>query len=87
MAGANRRHGLILTNVVGELSQQLKGKPCEVHANDLRLRVPPSNLFTYPDVLVICGDVQFADDQKDTVLNPVLIVEVLSPSTRDLTVV
>jgi Uma2 family endonuclease len=83
MAGASRRHGLIVTNLVRELGQQLKGKPCEVYASDLRLRVTPAGLYTYPDVMVVCGDIQFADDQKDTVLNPVVLIEVLSESTRD----
>jgi Uma2 family endonuclease len=83
MAGASRRHGLIVVNLVGELRQQLKGKPCEVYSSDLRLRVTAAGLYTYPDVLVACGDVQFADDQKDTIVNPVLLIEVLSESTRD----
>jgi Uma2 family endonuclease len=83
MAGASRWHGLIVTNLVGELRQQLKARPCEVYSSDLRLRVSPSGLYTYPDVMVVCGEAQFADDQKDTLLNPNLIVEVLSDSTRD----
>jgi Uma2 family endonuclease len=83
MAGASRRHGLIVMNVAGHLWQQLKGKPCEVYTGDLRLRVTPAGLYTYPDVTVVCGDVQFADDQKDTVLNPVVLIEVLSESTSD----
>jgi len=83
MAGASRRHGLIVTNLTRELSQQLMDRPCEVYSSDLRLRVTAAGLYTYPDVLVVCGDVQFADDQKDTILNPVLLIEVLSPSTRD----
>jgi Uma2 family endonuclease len=83
MAGASRRHGLIVTNLIRELGQQLKGRPCEVYASDLRLRVTPAGLYTYPDVMVVCGDVQFADDRKDTVLNPVVLIEVLSESTRD----
>jgi Uma2 family endonuclease len=83
MAGATRWHGLIVTNLVRELSQQLKAKPCEVYSNDLRLRVSPSGLSTYPDVMVVCGEPQFAEVQKDTLLNPNLIVEVLSDSTRD----
>jgi Uma2 family endonuclease len=83
MAGASRRHGLIVTNLTIELGQQLKGKPCEVYSSDLRLRVTPAGLYTYPDVMVACGDIQFADDQKDTLLNPVLLIEVLSESTRD----
>jgi len=83
MAGASRRHGLIVTNLIAELRQQLKGKPCEVYSGDLRLRVTPAGLYTYPDVMVVCADVQFADDQKDTVLNPVVLIEVLSESTSD----
>ncbi len=83
MAGASRRHGLIVTNLVAEMRQQLKGKPCEVYSNDLRLRVTTAGLYTYPDVMVACGEIQFADDQKDTLLNPVLLIEVLSESTRD----
>jgi Uma2 family endonuclease len=83
MAGASRWHGLIVTNLVGELHQQLKARPCEVYSSDLRLRVSPSGLYTYPDVMIVCAEAQFADDQKDTLLNPSLIVEVLSDSTRD----
>jgi len=83
MAGASPRHGVVVTNLVAELRQQLKARPCIVYSNDIRLRVSTNGLYTYPDVMVVCGGVQFADDRKDTVLNPVLIVEVLSDSTRD----
>jgi Uma2 family endonuclease len=83
MAGSSRRHGLVVTNLIVELGQQLKGKPCEVYSGDLRLRVTPAGLYTYPDVMVVCADVEFADDQKDTVLNPVVLIEVLSESTSD----
>jgi len=83
MGGASPRHVWIVANILAEFRQQLKGKPCRVSASDLRLRVTPGRLYTYPDVMVICGEAQFADDQKDTVLNPILIVEVLSESTRD----
>ena len=83
MAGASRRHGLIVANLIAELRQQLKEKPCEVYPSDVRLRVTAAGLYTYPDVMVVCGDIQFADDQKDTLLNPVLLIEVLSESTRD----
>ena len=83
MAGASRRHGLIVFNVGGELRGQLKGRPCEAFSNDLRLRVSPTGLYTYPDVVVVCGEPQFADDQDDTLLNPTVIIEVLSKSTRD----
>jgi Uma2 family endonuclease len=83
MAGASRWHGLIVMNVGGELRQQLKARHCEAYSSDMRLRVSPSGLYTYPDVMVVCGEAQFADDQKDTLMNPNLIVEVLSDSTRD----
>jgi len=83
MSGASRPHVLIVTNLVRELSQRLKARPCEVYSNDLRLRISPTGLYTYPDAMVVCGEPQFADDQKDTLLNPVLIVEVLSESTQN----
>jgi Uma2 family endonuclease len=83
MVGASERHVLIVTNVVAELRGQLRRRPCTVYATDLRVRVSPTGLYTYPDVIVVCGQPQFADDQKDTLLNPTLIVEVLSESTKD----
>lgn len=82
MAGASRRHSLIVGNLVGDLREALRHSPCEVHPNDLRLRVGSTGLYTYPDVVVICGEPAFADDQKDTLLNPTVIIEVLSDSTR-----
>ncbi len=83
MAGASERHVLIVTNVVAELRGQLRRRPCTVYSTDLRVRVSPTGLYTYPDVVVVCGQPQFADDQRDTLLNPTLIVEVLSESTKD----
>ncbi len=83
LAGASERHGAIVANLVGELRAALKGRPCKVYANDLRLQVAPTGLHTYPDVLVICGSPDFSDDVKDMIRNPKLIVEVLSPSTED----
>lgn len=83
MSGASPKHVWIAGNVLGSLWQQLKGKPCRISASDFRLRVTPAGLYTYPDVMVVCGEPQYADDKKDTVLNPVLIVEVLSASTRN----
>jgi Uma2 family endonuclease len=77
------RHALIVTNTAGELRQQLKGKPCRSYASEVRLRVTPTGFHSYPDVMVFSGNVEFAAVQKDTVLNPVLIVEVLSKSTID----
>ena len=83
MAGGSPRHAFIIGNLVYEFVGQLKGRACQVGSSDLRLRVSPSGLYTYPDVMVICGEPRYADDQKDTLLNPIVIVEVLSESTRE----
>lgn len=83
MGGASPRHVLIVTNVASELRTQLKKRPCMVYSTDLRVRVRPEGLYTYPDVVVICDAPQFADDRQDTLTNPTLIVEVLSKSTKD----
>ena len=82
MAGASETHNLIVTNVVSELRTQLKGRPCKVYSNDMRVRIAPKKAYTYPDVVVVCGAPQFEDDRRDTLLNPTVIVEVLSPSTE-----
>ena len=82
MTGASREHNLIVTNVVAELRQQLKRRPCQVYPNDMRVKVDASGLYTYPDVVVACGETRFEDEQVDTLLNPTLIVEVLSASTE-----
>ena len=82
MAGASRWHDLTVTNVLRELSLQLKGQPCTTYPSDMRVKVSPTGLYTYPDVIVVCGEAQFEDHQQDTLLNPTLIVEVLSESTE-----
>ena len=82
MAGASERHVLIMTNTVGELRAQLKSRPCRVYSSDLRLKISPTGLYTYPDVIVICGKPVFDDKQQDTLLNPTVLIEVLSPSTE-----
>lgn len=81
MAGASRRHNLITGNVFGEIRNKLKGKNCEIYPNDMRVRMS-TNHYSYPDVVVVCGEPQFADDEFDVLLNPTVVVEVLSPSTR-----
>lgn len=82
MVGASRRHNLIAGNVFGELREQLKGKPCEAYTNDMRVKISGAGLYTYPDVVVVCGETQFEDSYIDTLLNPTLVVEVLSESTE-----
>jgi Uma2 family endonuclease len=82
MAGATRAHILITGNVSGELRSQLKGRPCESYASDMRIQVAPTGLYTYPDVAAVCGEIRFEDTHNDTLLNPTVIIEVLSPSTE-----
>jgi Uma2 family endonuclease len=82
MSGASRRHNRIVLNIAFSLDRQLKGRACEVYAHDMRLRAPAAKLYTYPDVVVACGEPRFEDSELDTLLNPVLIVEVLSKSTE-----
>ena len=82
MSGASYNHVLISGSFGAELYAALKKTPCAVAANDLRVRVSPLGLYTYPDIVVICGEPKFADDQKDTLLNPTFLAEVLSPSTE-----
>jgi Uma2 family endonuclease len=64
------------------LHAQLRLGPCRTYANDMRVRVSATGLYTYPDVIVVCGERHFLDDRRDTLLNPKLIVEVLSPTTE-----
>ena len=81
MAGAGETHGTIITNIVVNLGLQFRGRPCKVYSSDLRVRVSDTGLYTYPDVVALCGQPQLLDDRGDTLLNPRLIVEVLSPGT------
>ena len=81
MAGASRKHNLIGTNIGTEIRFQLKGKDCETYISDMRVRTKP-NRYGYPDVVVVCGEPNFADNEFDILLNPTVLVEVLSPSTR-----
>ena len=83
MGGASARHVEIVGNIVRELGNQLRQRPCRVYSTDLRLCVDADHRYTYPDVVVVCGQPQFLDDELDTLLNPDLIVEVLSESTRN----
>lgn len=82
MVGATINHSRIVGNLVVTLGTHLRDGPCEVLATDMKLLVKASGLYTYPDVLVICGEAETALDRDDIVTNPVLLVEVLSPSTR-----
>jgi Uma2 family endonuclease len=82
MAGASEEHVLIVANLTGELRAQLRGRPCRTYPADMRVQVSKTGLYTYPNVVVVCGEPLFEDEHRDTLLNPSLIIEVLSPSTE-----
>jgi Uma2 family endonuclease len=81
MTGASRKHNLISLNIGAELRFLLRGRNCEAYVSDMRVRIPSANLYMYPDVVAVCGEPEFEDVDVDTLLNPTLIVEVLSKST------
>lgn len=82
MSGATRSHILIDVNITGELYRQLKGQPCELYSQDMRVRFAEGDMYAYPDVVAVRGAPEFASEEFDVLLNPTLIVEVLSPTTE-----
>ena len=81
MAGASLEHNTIVSNLNRELSIQFKGRPCRVYANDMKVLIRSANAGMYPDLVAHCGEPELLDDRRDVLLNPGLIVEVLSDST------
>lgn len=81
MAGASRRHNIVATNVTSSIHSQLKGRRCEVYQNDMRVKVHP-DFYTYPDIVVVCGEPEIERKYGENLLNPTVLVEVLSPSTE-----
>jgi len=82
MAGSSPEHSAITTNITGVIYGQLADKPCQTYSNDMKVRASPEGLFAYPDLSVVCGAPQFHDEKRDVLINPVVIVEVLSDSTE-----
>jgi Uma2 family endonuclease len=82
MTGGSLKHSLTVGNLVRELSWQLKKRPCQVFPSDLRVHIPATGLYTYPDIVVVCGEPRLQDEHQDTLLNPTVIIEVLSPTTE-----
>jgi Uma2 family endonuclease len=82
MTGASVEHNAIVGNILGQLWTQMKGRPCHVYANDLKVRIRTADAGKYPDLIALCGEHEFQDGRRDVVLNPSLIVEVLSDSTE-----
>ena len=81
MSGASREHNLIAGNLFRDIGNQLEDRPCETYMNDMRVWIEATSLYTYPDVVVVCGETRFQDREVDTLLNPTVIVEVLAPTT------
>lgn len=82
MAGASYAHNKIVTNLAGELRGRLRDRPCDVLPSDMKVFVPTKSGFVYPDLSIVCGEPRFHDDERDVLLNPILIVEVLSDTTE-----
>jgi len=82
MAGAKRNHNLLVTNLCREISSALGDKPCEVYPSDMRVQNKVDQFYTYPDVTIVCGKPEFLNDTEDVLLNPQILIEVLSDSTE-----
>lgn len=82
MTGASLIHNAIVSNINREISIQLKGRPCQVYANDLKVLIRSADAGKYPDLVALCGEPELLDNRRDVLLNPTLIVEVLSDSTE-----
>ncbi|MBA3631643.1 MAG: Uma2 family endonuclease [Acidobacteria bacterium] len=81
MAGTSRKHNVIAMNVASSLHFQLRNRPCEIYQNDMRVKVG-ENFYTYPDIVVVCGEPQIERKHGENLLNPIVLIEVLSPSTE-----
>ncbi|HYH66678.1 MAG TPA: Uma2 family endonuclease [Urbifossiella sp.] len=82
MAGASREHNTVAKNLGGELYGRLKGGPCQTFLSDQRVRIARTGLYCYPDLVIVCGEPQYAEEDRDTLVNPRVVFEVLSPSTE-----
>ena len=83
MSGASIPHNIVASNLLAELGTKLKGKKCRAFGSDLRIHIPKNTLYTYPDISIICGEIETIDDAFDTAKNPSVLIEILSKSTRD----
>ncbi len=81
-SGGSFAHAIVIGNLSCQLGNALKKRPCVVATSDMRVRVSPDGLYTYPDIAVVCGPPKLLDGHRDTLLNPILIAEVFSLSTE-----
>jgi len=82
MAGVGLPHNIIFSNLFGSISSFLKGKSCRPFGSDFRVHIPQNTLFTYPDISIVCGEITTRENDDENLLNPTVIIEILSPSTR-----
>ena len=82
MSGASYRHNRIKENLARRAGNQLDAGPCRILTSDMRVKCPTTGLYTYPDILIVCNEPVFEDAHEDTLLNPKIIIEVLSESTE-----
>ncbi len=83
MSGAGDNHNEIFSNVFGEIAYKLKGKPCRPYGSDKRMSIPENTLFTYPDISIYCNGLKHSEFDEDTSISPTVIIEILSPSTKN----
>ncbi|QDK83101.1 Uma2 family endonuclease [Spirosoma sp. KCTC 42546] len=83
MAGASKQYNRIKENVSGEIYIALRGSDCQSFSSDMRVHLPETTLFAYPDIVIVCGEPQLIDDEFDNLLNPVVLIEVLLDGTED----
>ena len=77
MNGVSIPHNIVATNIIAELGTKLKGKKCRAFGSDLRIHIPKNTLYTYPDISIICGEIDTTDDSFDTAKNPSVLIEIL----------
>lgn len=82
MAGASDAHNDIFSSLFGELYNQLKGKPCRPYGSDKRMHIPQNTLYTYPDISIYCHEKKFSDEQNFNAIEPTVLIEILSASTK-----
>lgn len=83
MSGAGYRHNIIFRNLYGKLAYSTEGKPCRPYGSDMRVHIPENTLYTYPDISIFCKDIITEEGDKDVFIGPAVLIEILSPSTRN----
>ncbi|KOR30845.1 hypothetical protein TI05_13340 [Achromatium sp. WMS3] len=82
MAGASKKHNQIASNLVRIIGNQILHKPCSIYSSDMRVKIEKANKYAYPDIVITCENEDFEDKEEDTLLNPIIIIEILSDSTE-----